>query len=481
MSPRTLRGLLLITLGFCLEVTWVLGGLLATRPTASPRSTPVWALLFAVAMLAWNRRLATIKENEDRTGLALISGAVALFAALQVSLLGVAGWLTPGKLYGFIWERSGLESQLFWHSFIWLVVLWQRILSLAGEEFRVQTMVTRFRLSLILVTAAWVLGVSWGAPLPFGLILADLALGLTTLALARVEALSRDAAGDVPLNRRWVVMLAAALALTVVLGVAAAGLLARADPGALAPLLGLFEQLFLLFLQAVFWLLQPVFQLLVVLLELLARGLQELPFFQNRELFAPLEAREVEWDLGGGPLLVVLRVAISVLAVVVLLWLIARFSILAAAVLLWLIARSLARLRALRRAPEEGGRESIYEQGMLADDLRGLLRGGLSGLGAAARRLLPGFETVETVRALYKNVQLYGARLGSPRPPQATPAEYLVTLHGLRPDQEADLRALTDAYVAAHYGERQFSREELLALQAAWQRVATGAGGGEHG
>jgi len=41
------------------------------------------------------------------------------------------------------------------------------------------------------------------------------------------------------------------------------------------------------------------------------------------------------------------------------------------------------------------------------------------------------------------------------------PAEYLETLHEALPGSEAKVRCITQAYVAAHYGQAPDTREEL--------------------
>ena len=39
------------------------------------------------------------------------------------------------------------------------------------------------------------------------------------------------------------------------------------------------------------------------------------------------------------------------------------------------------------------------------------------------------------------------------------------------PAQEAEIAAITEAYVHAHYGEAEISTEELTRLQEAWERI----------
>ena len=79
---------------------------------------------------------------------------------------------------------------------------------------------------------------------------------------------------------------------------------------------------------------------------------------------------------------------------------------------------------------------------------------------------------VATVRDLYKNLLLFGDDHGLPRPDEDTPYEYLRPLSDRYPHRHPDFQALTDAYVAAHYGETAFTTEQIARLRTAWDRIA---------
>lgn len=80
---------------------------------------------------------------------------------------------------------------------------------------------------------------------------------------------------------------------------------------------------------------------------------------------------------------------------------------------------------------------------------------------------------VETVRDLYKNVLSFGENEGIARAEEDTPYEYLQPLTAKYPAAQAELQALTEAYVATHYGAMEFTREEIARLRAAWEKIKT--------
>lgn len=76
-----------------------------------------------------------------------------------------------------------------------------------------------------------------------------------------------------------------------------------------------------------------------------------------------------------------------------------------------------------------------------------------------------------SVRNIYANMARLAARRGFPRNKARTPYEYLPDLLAAFPQAAAEAQAITDAYVAVHYGELPASRAELDALRAAYARL----------
>jgi len=141
-------------------------------------------------------------------------------------------------------------------------------------------------------------------------------------------------------------------------------------------------------------------------------------------------------------------------------------------VLLWTWGRQLRR----RREQEDGEYESIFNARTLARNLQAMLRGGLDRLGdlvGTASRFGLGsrFLAAISIRRIYTNLLRLAADAGYPRATSQTPYEYLGTLRRALPDNEADVRLITEAYVNARYGQVPDTREELDRIRACWQRI----------
>jgi hypothetical protein len=75
------------------------------------------------------------------------------------------------------------------------------------------------------------------------------------------------------------------------------------------------------------------------------------------------------------------------------------------------------------------------------------------------------------VRRIYANVVRLATDAGYPRARSQTPYEYLHVLRRALPERQEEVSAITEAYVAAHYGQVPDSREALDHLRACWQRI----------
>jgi hypothetical protein len=76
-----------------------------------------------------------------------------------------------------------------------------------------------------------------------------------------------------------------------------------------------------------------------------------------------------------------------------------------------------------------------------------------------------------TIRRIYARMTHEAGKRGFTRPPAQTPFDYLPALANAFPDAGADLNIITNAYVAAHYGEVPDTDEALEEIRAAWNRV----------
>jgi hypothetical protein len=76
-----------------------------------------------------------------------------------------------------------------------------------------------------------------------------------------------------------------------------------------------------------------------------------------------------------------------------------------------------------------------------------------------------------TIRRIYARMSHEAGKRGFARVPAQTPFDYLPRLGEAYPAVDADVRLITDAYVAAHYGQVPDTDEALAEIRAAWERV----------
>ena len=76
-----------------------------------------------------------------------------------------------------------------------------------------------------------------------------------------------------------------------------------------------------------------------------------------------------------------------------------------------------------------------------------------------------------TIRRIYARMSHEAGKRGFDRPPAQTPFDYLPALSGAFPNAQADLNIITNAYVAAHYGQVPDTDEALAQIRSAWDRV----------
>ncbi|MEI7469589.1 MAG: DUF4129 domain-containing protein, partial [Chloroflexota bacterium] len=76
-----------------------------------------------------------------------------------------------------------------------------------------------------------------------------------------------------------------------------------------------------------------------------------------------------------------------------------------------------------------------------------------------------------TVRRLYTRMTHEASKRGKRRAKYQTAYDYLPLLDQAFPNCSNDIHILTDAYIAAHYGELPDSSEAIENLKAAWQRL----------
>ncbi len=137
-------------------------------------------------------------------------------------------------------------------------------------------------------------------------------------------------------------------------------------------------------------------------------------------------------------------------------------------IMLGLIALvGLALARAYRQATF-AARNSARSQTMSPDedDEPGLGQRVLERLG-----LLRQWRAAASVRRIYRQMCRAAESAGYPRLATETPYEYLPTLGRVWPEQAAESRLITEAFIRVRYGELPETEEELDAIRAAWRRL----------
>jgi hypothetical protein len=355
-----------------------------------------------------------------------------------------------------LWIR---EASLF----VLLLLVWWRGIGLASRPIDNRELGLRFRLSSLLL-APLVVGLSsrlaTGAVAPF--ILLFFLASLMAIALTRVEQLERDKTGYAyAMSPRWfVVVLAAAVAITLAAAVAG-GLLSGQSLGGL---LGWLAPLWLALsiaatgaLASGSYLVLPLFSVLSYLLtwlfSIIGPGLQQ-ALARWQEIVLNMPTPEATPTLEG-PAAGVNPETRQWLTLLIMLFLVL------------LVSLALSRLyRHLWPAAEA---DSELYRGSRVDrerDEAGLGRRILQRLG-----LLRGWRAAASIRRIYRQMTTLAAAAGYPRAESATPYEYLATLGELWPEGKRESELITQAYVQVRYGEVPETKEELEEIRAAWRRL----------
>jgi hypothetical protein len=82
-------------------------------------------------------------------------------------------------------------------------------------------------------------------------------------------------------------------------------------------------------------------------------------------------------------------------------------------------------------------------------------------------------ESLISIRDLYRNLLRWADKQGIARAPAQTPLEHLELLEHKFPQQQDDLKQITEAYLLTRYGQKPISQEEFDRVKKAWQRYST--------
>lgn len=401
-----------------------------------------WVGLFAGRLLPRVRRAWRLVQAFN-----LVIALIVILIAIRVGLYEQAPLLDLSWLQTYLsrvlafFERASAEEI----STIALIYAFLRGLGFAQRPLTLWFVGFQFRLGIVvLFFAAIIAGFVGGVDFRIW-IFTYFMIALLGIALARIEESGRELA----LGWKWAVVLLASISATMALGYMVSRLftLEVVDTlfGWMSPLLFVGQILVALIAIPLTFVLEAVINLLLPIFELLRglfRGIVPSFDFGNSEVGRMMGDAIHQLEL----LTPYLRLA-GVIIVVLFVG--------------WLIARALDR-RMHREEEETFVREAIDERDELQLDQR-----------RRARTARPAHREIqaENIRRIYAALLAHAAVLGLARREAETPFEFLPRLTARFPDLSADLRAITDAYVAVHYAQRPATSAQVREMRGVWQKV----------
>jgi len=401
----------------------------------------------------------------------LLTVSVALLSTLLLLRLYLYGEYRPGDLswtFRFVGELGTVLERVPRALIIFALglYLWWRGISLAQRELGIDSAGLSFRIGILALLWLPAMGMFGARIEATRFAFAYFGFGVIVMGLARVHDVSESLEGiRSPFDASWLAILTGAALLVSLLSVIAAWLLSLRTLAALVSRLGplwRFLGTLLAPVAAVLaWLLALVFDVLVGLFARLFQSSEKQLSVVDR-VAQRLQALLPSWQAAGGApqLLQVLKwVALGLLLTGAL------------AVLAFSVGRRKRERRGARSAEcasfsgDQAGDQSP-DRGR-QDRLRRLE----AGLLAALSSLQDSRNAILTIRQIYARLARLAADIGSPRREAQTPYEYLDDLRRAFPDSPGEVQLITEAYVAAHYGQRSFPSEYLQRVREAWQNI----------
>ena len=346
--------------------------------------------------------------------------------------------------------------------FLLVLFLWWRGLVLAQCRLESDTVVSRFRLGLVMLAVTTLVGGFVLPSPPYQFVFAYFFVSLLGIALARAEEVEQQHGGSQsPFGLSWFATLVTASLVVLLLAAGVATVLTGENVSR--------------FIEPVWMTLRNVLTVLTYILVYVGAWIAGLVATILRNVFGELDLTKLQRLVTppeAGPLVepgeapftpeqLALARAVGVVGGVLL-------------VLLG-IAFSLRRLRARAERRRDDERESVWDGAHLRRGLRDLLRQGRHRLDEAAAALSDALRgrlfAALTIRRIYAHVGALAAELGFPRAPYQTPYEYLPALERAFPGSREEVARITEAYVAAHYGEVPERPQDLAAVEAAWECI----------
>ena len=426
----------------------------------------VWLLLLMYLPFNLVRLMSTLDWPRSRQRLILALAILIIYffslRALFYQTYSLFDWGWLGQFFGSVAESDNLEwlQNLGWFALI--IFMWWRGLRLVGKEFSIHSAGRRLRVGGLLLAPLiiwWTFDRLPWSVIPF--ILIFFLACLTAVALARVKEIEKMQSGrSVSLNPKWllsVILVAFLLILsTTLITFIISGQTMLTVSGWLAPLWQALYAGSVVVFNTIFGLLEPVMQFLFWgverIISFFTPYLEQINITPPSPIELPViiapeaeEIVEIETGMKGG------LKAINILLMIAI-----------------VLAVSLALGRVYRKT-EFAPRESDLAQNSHAKTPKSTNGFGhrlLNRLG-----FLRGWRTAASIRRIYQTMCRAAAVSGYPRADADTPFEYLATLAKAWPENQADTRFVTDAYVKVRYGELPESAEELDTIRQAWKRL----------
>ena len=428
----------------------------------------LWLLLIMLLPFNLARLLSALQIPPSRQQSVMAVSLILTIVIVIRSLLH-----DPQSLFDFHWmaefytslaTENGLWARDF-SVFVLIVLMWARGIRLATRSFDVQRIGLRLRVGGLIFApiAIWFAyqRLFWDIT-PF--LLLFFMAGLTAVALVRAEEVEQYRSGrSASLSPRWLGAVFAASLLTIFtaggLASTISGEPAVAVVGWLAPFWLALEFAAAVALTTFTYLAVPVLAVFEPILEflILTLGAVLARVLAQLALVLPAEGLEAAEELN--PLFEEITSAASGIGtggrLIILLLMLA---------LVLLVALILSRL--YRQATLAVGNGSVIASGSDRPDEAGKGRQLLQRLGFWRQ-----WRTAASIRRIYQQMLRAAAARGFPRVESETPYEYLMTLARLWPENRADSRLITEAYVKIRYGQLPETRAELDAIKDAWQRL----------
>lgn len=431
----------------------------------SPAQVALW--LLCLLLLAFNliRLMSLLWLNAEIQRNILVAGFLALvFVTFPILLYQQGSIFDLSWLAGFFENLAGEGNQLWTRDlslFLLMLLVWWRGIRLAGQNLSVHRAGLRLRIGGLLLAplAIWsARRLAWDVT-PY--VLLFFFAGLTAVALARAEQNEKEWSGlSALMSPRWLLYIVAYSVVTVLSAATVAAFVSGDSSLAVArwlsPLRLAVNVGAASMFSTIIYLSGPFFAVFGIFLEwlanlfgnifasILAEG-YEVPEFGAALELIPDEAKEPTAPLFEGDKAIVLLLMLALVLVV-----------------------ALTMKRLFQQSPlaaNLAGSTSI-------DDPRVSRRQVPAGRRLLERLgLLRRWRTATSIRRIYQEMSRAADASGYPRAMSETPFEYLVTLNQAWPNNTADCRLITQAYVQVRYGEIPETKAEYDLILASWERL----------